>query len=65
MKEMEIPKKRDTKVTRIISGKPVISREGRIIGWAVTDGSLDYMQPGKEDIWIEIKPKQKKTPIRP
>ncbi len=48
MKETEIPQGKDKKITRVISGKPVISREGRIIGWAVTDGSLDYALPRKE-----------------
>jgi len=59
MKEIEVPKKQDNKITRVISGKPIITRRGEIIGWAVRDGSLDYASPKKEDVWIEIKPNQK------
>jgi hypothetical protein len=65
MNKAEIPQEQDKKITRIISGKPIISRSGETIGWAVRDGSLDYASPRKEDIWIEIKPKQKKTPKTP
>ena len=42
MNKAEIPQEQDKKITRIISGKPIISRSGETIGWAVRDGSLDY-----------------------
>lgn len=43
---------------RIISGKPIIDRDGKIIGFKTCDGSLDYASPIKEDIWIDIKIKK-------
>lgn len=48
----------DATKPKILSATPIIDREGKIIGWAVRgDGSLDYMDQRKEDVWLEIKPK--------
>lgn len=60
MNERIPPALPDIKTPKIFRGKPIINRQGEIIGWAVRgDGSLDYLDQKKEDIWIEIKPNRK------
>ncbi len=68
MKEIHIPtpgisRHEDSRRPHVIRGRPIVDRMGEIIGWALKDGSLDYVSHGKEDIWIEIKPK--KSPKAP